>query len=98
MGLAKTRSQCGGQGFDPPLLHHLTSYLSITYRQQTNETWKSFGVILTSLRRIVFENRVPYLGQHEKSPMKTMVVVANPSELTPDRRAGYAETTKGESL
>ena len=26
------RSQCGGQGFDPPLLHQLTSFSSITYK------------------------------------------------------------------
>ena len=31
-----SRSQCGGQGFDPPLLHQLIPSPSITYKKQTN--------------------------------------------------------------
>src|SRR5882672_609796 len=67
------RSQCGGQGFDPPLLHQLTSSLSITYKRHSNKHQKSFDVRLTALRRTVFAICGSVLGQSEKSLMKMMI-------------------------
>src|SRR5258705_825937 len=57
----ESNSQCGGQGFDPPLLHQITSAPSITYQNDPNKPKEAFDVTLTSLKRIFFAKRLSLL-------------------------------------
>ncbi len=93
----KTHSQCGGQGFDPPLLHQITYSPSITYKKHINEREKSFAVILTPLRGIFCAQHQSLLGPVCKKPNENDGCRRNPSELTPALRAVNAEVREFES-
>src|SRR4030095_10877939 len=83
-------------GFDPPLLHQVTSSSSITYKEQTNKSQNSFGVILTSQRRIFCVGTSIFTWTSMKTPNENDSRRPNASERRPALRADYAEVSRSD--